>query len=350
MKSEGALVCQTATGHILMFTEPRSLYVSQQGCSLSLRQEQVLIKQHDVLLDEVQLPMLEQILIFGQSQVTTQLIRACLQRDIPIVYLSRMGHCYGRLIPISRGYRALCRYQQELTMVDRLQAAQAIVQAKLQNSRVILLRQQRRQFTASAADALQRLEQLINQITSIATLEQLMGLEGAGAACYFPALGSCLTDPAFVFTTRSRRPPTDPANAILSFGYQMLWNHLLSLIELRGLDPYWACLHEGSDRHAALASDLLEEFRAPIVDSLLLYLVNASIMNAAEDFDYPPGACYLNESGRKKYLRAFLQRMEEPVQVEGESYPRWHLLNRQIKAYKQFVYNPSQGYQPYRIR
>nr|WP_242037504.1 CRISPR-associated endonuclease Cas1 [Coleofasciculus sp. FACHB-SPT9] len=80
---------------------------------------------------------------------------------------------------------------------------------------------------------------------------------------------------------QSRRPPGNPVNAILSFGYQVLWNHLLSLIELQGLDPYHACLHQGTERHAALASDLIEEFRAAIVDSITLYLVNRGVMIAS---------------------------------------------------------------------
>ena len=84
-----------------------SLYVAQQGCTLSLKNEMVIIKQGQVVIDQVQLPLLEQILIFGQSQVTTQLIRACLKRQIPIAYLSRMGYCYGRIVAIETGYRQL---------------------------------------------------------------------------------------------------------------------------------------------------------------------------------------------------------------------------------------------------
>jgi CRISPR-associated protein Cas1 len=152
-----------------------------------------------------------------------------------------------------------------------------------------------------------------------------------------------------VFTARSRRPPGNPVNAMLSFGYQLLWNHLLSLIELQGLDPYHACLHQGSERHAALASDLIEEFRAAIVDSLVLYLVNRRIVTM-EDFEYRDGGCFLNGSGRKKYLRSFLQRMEEPVQMgEGEQ-PKWDVLMKQVKAFKRFVYDPSHRYTPYSIR
>lgn len=288
----------------------QTLYVSQQGCYVSLRQESLVIKQGQAVLEEVQLPLLEQVLIFGRSQMTTQAIRACLWREIPVVYLSRLGWCYGRVLPISRGYRQLGRYQQELAFGERIVAARAIVLAKLKNSRVMLQRQQRRRGTARIEAAIEQLEHLSTQVNRAVTLEVLMGLEGAGASSYFGAFGDCLVNPEFGFVMRSRRPPADPVNALLSFGYQMLWNHLLSLIELQGLDPHEACLHQGSERHAALASDLLEEFRAPIVDSLVLYLVNRSVVKP-EDFEYRNEGCFLNELGRKKYLRAFVGRMEE---------------------------------------
>jgi CRISPR-associated protein Cas1 len=314
-----------------------------------LRQEQIVIKRQQLILDSVQLPMLEQILIFGQSQVTTQVIRTCLHRDIPIAYLSRMGYCYGRVLPIARGYRQLVRYQQQVSVVDQLVTARAIVQAKIKNSRVLLLRQQRRGLD-SIGLAIQGLAHFAEQAASADAIPRLMGLEGAAAACYFAALGECLTASGFVFVARSRRPPGNPVNALLSFGYQVLWNHLLTLIELQGLDPYYGCLHQGSDRHAALASDLLEEFRAPIVDSLMLYLVNRGIVDGDRDFEYHAGGCYLNDTGRKKYLRAFLQRMEEQIQTDSGLQPRWDVLTQQVKAYKQFIYDPTRSYRPYLIR
>jgi CRISPR-associated protein Cas1 len=94
-----------------------TLYISEQGCYVSLKQEQILVKQQDKILAEVQLPLIEQILVFGKSQLTTEVIRACLHREIPIAYLSRMGYCYGRILPISRGYRQLARYQQQLSSI-----------------------------------------------------------------------------------------------------------------------------------------------------------------------------------------------------------------------------------------
>jgi CRISP-associated protein Cas1 len=337
----------------------RTLYVSQQGCYVALQQEMLLVKQKQDILAQVQLPHLEQVLIFGKSQMTTQAIRACLWRDIPIVYLSRMGYCYGRVIAIDRGYRQLSRYQQELSFGDRIGVARAIVAGKLSNSRILLQRYARHQDSACVILAVQSLDCLSEKARRAETLEQLMGYEGAGAGSYFSALGECLQGEGFEFIARSRRPPGNPVNAMLSFGYQVLWNHLLALIEVQGLDPYCACLHQGSDpagisfaaRHAALASDLIEEFRAPLVDSLVLWLVNSRVMKVSQDFEHRDGGCFLNNTGRKKYLKAFIQRMEELVQNRnGELQPRWDLLMQQVKEFKQFVYQPSVGYRPYLIR
>lgn len=326
----------------------RTLYVSQQGCYVALQQETLIVKKGETIYGQVQLPLLEQILIFGKSQVTTQVIRTCLWRDIPIAYLSRMGYCYGRVMPIERGYRQLSRYQQQLSSVERLITARAIVKAKLKNSRTLLRRQKKRQESELLERVLHSLDYLALQAAEAGSLEKLMGFEGAGAAQYFSAFGECLRNSEFVFAARTRHPPGNPVNAMLSFGYQILWNHLLALIEIQGLDPYQACLHQGTERHAALASDLVEEFRAPIVDSLVLWLVNSKIMDANQDFVYRDGGCYLNDAGRTKYLKFFLQRMEEEIPTDSEKkQPKWDLLNRQVKAYKQFVYQPTQCYQPY---
>lgn len=329
----------------------RTLYVSQQGCYVSLRQEFLVIKQGKEELQQVQLPLLEQILVFGKSQLTTQVIRACLQRNIPIAYLSRMGYCYGRILPVERGYRQLARYQQQLTDAERLMVAQRIVQAKLKNSRVFLMRQQRRKPSDTTTSAVQVLDYLVEKALQAETQARLFGIEGAGASAYFSALGACLSEPDFVFMARTKRPPGNPVNAMLSFGYQVLWNHLLTLIELQDLDPYWGCLHQSSERHAALVSDLVEEFRAAIVDSLVLWLINTKTVNAEQDFEYHNGGCYLNNSGRRKYLKAFVQRMEGQIQTgSGPDQPRWDLLTQQVKSFKRFVYSPAELYQPYLIR
>jgi CRISPR-associated protein Cas1 len=335
----------------------QTLYVSRQGCQVALAGETLTVQSGAETIASVRLPLLEMVLVFGQSQVTTQAIRACLQRDIPIVYLSRLGYCYGRVLPIARGYRQLSRYQQQLSFVERMITARAIVAAKVRNSRVLLQRQARRgsrsdDDEARLRSAIADLEVLAERAMRSEDLDRLRGLEGAAASCYFSAFGLCFDrGSGLQFAGRSRRPPGNPVNAMLSFGYQVLWNHLLSLIELQGLDPYSACLHEGSSGHAALASDLVEPFRSSIVDSLTLYLANRGLIQAADHFEWRDGGCFLNEAGRRVFLGAFVQRMEEGVgSDDGDSVPRWELLHSQVRAYKRFVYNPIDGFSPYRLR
>lgn len=328
-----------------------TLYISQQGCSVHLRREQFEVKLKDAIAQTVQIPLIEQVLVFGYSQITTQALRVCLNRHIPVLYLSRMGQCYGRLLPMEVRYRQLSRLQQEMPDPIRLSAARAIVRTKLNNSRVLLQRIGRSRPSSTLSTRIQQIADLLPAVESATSTQELHGFEGAGAAAYFAALGSGLTNNNFSFSGRSRRPPADPVNALLSFGYQLLWNHLYGLIEAQDLDPYEACLHEGSRKHAALASDLVEAFRAPIADSLMLYLVNRRIVNE-DDFSARNGGCYLNDQGRKKYLRCFIARMEQDLGggVEGLARPRWDLLMKDVKAYKQFVYDPTQGFQPYKIR
>ena len=328
----------------------RSLYVSMQGCYVGLSQELLVVKQGQTVLQEVQLPLLEQVLIFGKSQVTTQAIRECLRRDIPIAYLSRMGFCYGRVMAIGRGYRQLARYQQQLSLMERLLMARQMVRAKILNGRTLLMRQGRKGVDGLDV-VVQSLDYLADRALLVADVESLLGVEGSAAAAYFGAFSLCLTDSEFKFGGRVKRPPSNPVNALLSFGYMVLWNHFLSLVELQGLDPYFAFLHQDSERHPALASDAIEEFRAPIVDSLVLYLVNNGMMSAVDDFEFRDGGCFLNESGRRKFLRAFLGRMEERVKNDvGEDVPRWDLLMGQVRKIKGYVYDPSGGYKPYLIR
>lgn len=328
----------------------RSLYISQQGCKLSLKKELLILKKNNTIIQKIQLPFLEQIFLFGNSQVTTQAIQACLKRHIPIVYLSQSGQCYGRLQPMERRYPQLIYQQHLLRQNQRHLCAQYLVLAKLKNSRTLLMRQRRRLKTPNLDSAINALAEIAQKVPTTETTEQLLGLEGAGAAAYYKGFGQCISNDAYRFTKRTRRPPQDPINAGLSFGYQIIWNHILAIIETWGLDAYFACLHSGSRKHAALASDLIEQFRAPIVDSLVLYLINKRRLNIEEDFIYQDTACYLNASGRRVFLTTFIERMQDSLTTTQGKQPRWEILNRQVKEFIRYVCKPQQHYRPYVIQ
>lgn len=327
-----------------------TLYLLEQGSTASLRGEQIQVQKLDGQRQNIGLPHLQLILVFGAVHLSTGLIRACLREGITIAYLSRQGRCYGRLMPTMPVRRSLRRQQFHLSEDACLNAARSIVQAKLLNARVLLLRAQRRHASADLQQTINALDYFAERATRATDAQQLRGYEGAAAASYFPAFGQLLTTPGFVMVQRSRRPPLNPVNALLSFGYQLLWNHILARLELAGFDTYAGVFHVNNDRHPSLASDLIEEFRAPIIDSLVLWLINSRVIHPDDDFDYADGGCFLQEDGRRKYLRHFVQRMNETIQINGDTLPRWEIIGHQIELFSEFIFNPSKNYQGYRIR
>ncbi len=329
----------------------QALYLLEQGCLLAIAGELLTVKRRGEPRQTIPLPQLESVLLFGGVHITTPALRACCQARVPIAYLSRSGYCYGRSLPIDWSNATLGDRQRARSHEWQLDVARAIVRAKLLNSRVLLQRFQRKRPSDTLGLAIASLELFAQRVMVAADFDALRGLEGAGAACYYPAWGECLRSPDFVFLGRSRRPPKNPVNAMLSFGYQILWNHLLLTVELQHLDPFCGTLHTNHHGNAALVSDLLEEFRAPIVDSLVLWLVNSKVIKADADFEYRDGGCFLNESGRRKFLQAFVRRMEGQIQIEGwkDDAPRWALLMEQSRRYRQSVCDPDFAYRPYRI-
>ena len=159
------------------------------------------------------------------------------------------------------------------------------MRAKLQNARDRLQRLQRRQENDGVGDAIAALEHRIARAAEAKSLEALRGREGEGARRYFQAFGKLFESP-FAFEKRSKRPPTDPTNSLLSLGYTLLHQNLYSLLELAGLHPHFGNLYTPRNDRPGLVSDLVEEFRAPIVDSLVVYLVRSQVV-VADDFTAP---------------------------------------------------------------
>jgi CRISPR-associated endonuclease Cas1 len=181
--------------------------------------------------------------------------------------------------------------------------AEAIVAAKLHNSRALLLKLNRRRQTDAALIALEMLISCRDKLPLAESMDALRGYEGKAASAYFQALGSLFSGP-FAFEKRTKRPPTDPVNSMMSLGYTLLSQNVHSFVNLAGLHPHFGNLHVPRDNHPALVSDLMEEFRAQIVDSLVAYLVNSQILTP-DDFTLPDerNGVYLQPHALKKYLK-----------------------------------------------
>jgi CRISP-associated protein Cas1 len=178
---------------------------------------------------------------------------------------------------------------------------------------VLLMRLNRRRKTEVATSAVAGLAELIEIVAVAEALDAVLGYEGQGASLYFPAFASLLKG-EWAFERRTHRPPTDPVNSLLSLGYTLLHQNLHSMVEVAGLHTHFGNLHVLRENHPALVSDLIEEFRALVVDSLVAYLVNRRIF-VPEDFTPPDerGGVYLHPDGLKRFLTHWEKRLQTQI-------------------------------------
>ena len=304
-----------------------TLYLVQQGTTLRKEQGRFIIEvpnegkqkkkcQEKVVPIEIPIVEVQRVLVFGQVQLTTAAIAVCLEAQIPVVFLSQLGDYKGHLwsaeltdLPVEA-----MQFQRWQDSEFQLSMAKSLVWGKLMNSKQLLLRLNRKRQLPAVTEAIQKLDQFVSSAETTDNLESLRGYEGISAAVYFPVLGQLLTNPGFGLTGRSRRPPTDPVNSLLSFGYTLLFNNVMSLLLAEGLNPYLGNLHRSDRKEPHLAFDLMEEFRSPIVDSLVIMLVNKQILKPT-DFTWPnaEGGVYLQDVARRVFLKHFEERMSEEV-------------------------------------
>jgi CRISPR-associated protein Cas1 len=213
--------------------------------------------------------------------------------------------------------------------------AQAFVRSKLVNMRVMLLRANRKQDNPDIDRAAAGINKIITQTDALfpdsdtrprdpsqpqagTAYGSLLGLEGAGTAHYFGVFQRLLKDD-WGFTRRQRRPPRDPVNALLSFGYVLLMNQVASAVSIVGLDPYIGYLHSSQFGKPALALDVMEPFRPLVVDSVVLTLLNNGMLSR-RDFKEELGAWQLTDKGRRTFLTKFEERLNTEIHHPAFSY------------------------------
>ncbi|MGP1387812.1 MAG: CRISPR-associated endonuclease Cas1 [Thainema sp.] len=219
------------------------LCLVHQGSKLHKAHGRFAIARPEQAIVEVPIRDVEQVLVFGNIQLTTAAISTCLYQQIPVAFLSQTGQYKGQLWNAEhddlRAEMAQFRRFEDNTF--QAEMAKSLVTGKLWNSKQLLLKLNRRRNSEQVASAIAGLDQDLRKVERLEPLAEhldvLRGLEGASAARYFPALGQLITQPDFELTHRSRRPPTDPINSLLSFGYTLLFNNVLReprLIEVLG--------------------------------------------------------------------------------------------------------------------
>ena len=285
--------------------------------------------------ERIPLVKIDEVVVLGEVTLTASAVHLLLERDIEITYLSHFGQFKGRLSPpfSKNAVLRLAQYRAHQDMVKRCELARRFVIGKLTNQRTMLQRYQRRQSDAEMRQVIEQMSTLLHQLAALpldqarvahrltsgdnriagTPLETILGMEGAGSAAYFRCFGKLLSDPRqWPFPGRVKRPPTDPVNALLSFGYALLTNKVASAVQLVGFDHFVGYLHSSFYGRPSLALDLVEEFRPIIVDSVVLTMLNKRMLTL-NDFVVELGAYRLKDERRKVFFTHFEERLNEEV-------------------------------------
>ena len=329
-----------------------TLYVTDQGAYVRVQHKQFQVFFKEELKISVPVNRVTHIVLFGCSNLSHGAVSLCLLHKIPVLYLSSKGRYFGQLQTTGQAQVGYLIYQVQRSFDQEfiVRQAGAIVLAKLHNSRVLLMRLNRRRKTEVATKAISDLAELIKLAALAESVEVLMGYEGQGASVYFPAFASLLKG-EFEFEKRTRRPPTDPVNSLLSLGYTLLSQNLHSMVEVSGLHTHFGNLHVPRDNHAALVSDLIEEFRALVVDSLVAYLINSKIFTP-EDFTPPDerGGVYLHPDALKRFLKHWEERLLTEIAHPHAGYKVNHrrCFELQVWEYIRCLTGEQEVYRPMR--
>ncbi|MGP1441458.1 MAG: CRISPR-associated endonuclease Cas1 [Anaerovoracaceae bacterium] len=289
------------------------LYVNENGASIGIKSNRIVVLSKDKSFRSIPLETLDGITILGKSQLTTDCMETCLKKGIPVAFFSKGGRFFGRLISTGHVKAALQRKQGELYDKDfSLGLSKKIVAAKIRNQLVLLKRYAKNEAVDIQTEE-KSIKALFGKIVLANSISELMGYEGNVARMYFKGLSKCINQD-FAFKGRNRRPPRDPFNSMISLGYSILLNEIYSEIEQKGLNPYFGFLHRDAENHPTLASDLMEEWRAILVDATVMSLINGNEISLDEfEIDYENGGCYISKEGLNIFLRKFEKKLQTKI-------------------------------------
>lgn len=354
------------------------LVVTDLEVRVGLEKETLVLTKAGHTFQRVRLQALRQVVLLGPLEITAAAMRALLRRRIDVLLLTTEGEYLGRILAPGQGQGPLrlAQYRHCADPARALATAQGLIQGKIANQRKLLLRLQRDLQDDTIAQSLTQMRLLASQIASTENIPSLLGYEGRSAAHYFQAFPQLIRVPGFPMQGRSKRPPRDAPNALLSFGYAILTGIMESLVLQVGLDPWLGCLHQARSGLAALVLDLIEEFRPVVVDPVVLRLLNRGQMSPADFFhpdlqrqaeailwseeeaslptaaeleppeSDPRPAVYLARTGHQIFFRAFYQRLRERLEYppQQRQLPLREIMRQQVYHFARVVQGEDPQY------
>lgn len=333
-----------------------TLFVGTQGAYLRLENDQVRVELEGEKLLQVPLHHLGSITVFGLVTLSGPLLMRCADDGRTVVFLNEMGRFRARVVGKTSGNVYLRRDQYECHRepIIATEIARQMVAGKLQNARQVLLRgrrDSRESLREGITLAIEVHEKALADLATVPTIDEIRGHEGTAAQSYFSVFDDLITSQKtdFGFSGRSRRPPRDRINCLLSFLYSLGTTDCVAALEGVGLDPQFGFLHVARPGRPALALDLVEEFRAVILDRLALSLVNRKQLQADHFMPRDGGSVLLADEGRKILLTAYQTRKQQEVRhpLFKEKVPIGLLPHVQARLLARVIRGDAETYLPY---
>lgn len=298
-----------------------TLYITLPDVYLAVSGENIVIKQDNKILVRYPFHNLEDIVLFSYLGMSPKLIKKCMDYGIGICYLTPTGRFIARLRGESKGNILLRRKQYRIGDDEKesLDISKNIIRAKIYNEKWTVeryIRQYEHRIDAAHLKKSSKyLTGLLERIDQVDNVEELRGIEGVAQVTYFNCFDEMVLNQKedFKFESRTRRPPLNSINAMLSYIYAILSNDVASALESVGLDAYAGFMHTDRPGRISLALDLVEEFRAPIADRFVLSLINMNQIGK-NDFSYEDnGAVLIKEDSRKKIIKLWQDRKQKTI-------------------------------------
>ncbi len=336
-------------------SRPRTIYVTSVGAVVRRKGERLRVTSRKKTLADIPIAEVGQLVLMGNVTLTPAALGTLVDRGIDAVLLSQRGRYRGRIIGgVSSNVRLRLRqYDLHRDEAATLELAKRLVVGKALNQRALLMRHARRHGkTDSLTAAARALRAATARVELAETPDEVRGCEGAGAAAYFRVFGELLRTDALTFERRSRRPPMDPVNALLSMGYTLLFSVVEGAIRTVGLDPWLGALHAPLAGRPSLACDLVEEFRAPIVDALVVSAINHRAFTREDFEDAGPGEPVVMHRETVRWIvTLFERRMVRRTAYEprGVKLTWRQIIEQQVRRYARHVLG-DEPYETYRMR
>lgn len=311
------------------------LCMTTPGTKLHLKEGRAEVRREGIIQESIPVHQLERVMVFGSKvQLTGEVMQQLLYQGTPILFFSGKGRYLGILQRGSGNIEELLsQFMCWQKPGFRLEKSRQWVRVKIGNQRAVLAAYQHNHPAAGLASAMAELERYRGKAEQAASIPELLGVEGIAARCYFGVLGQCLRQPGLEFYHRSRRPPKDPVNAMLSFGYALLQGEVTHWLLQAGLHTGMGILHEPSRRRDALVLDIMELFRQPVVDQLVLSVINRNQFSLKDFVRNEEEGIRFTSEALGRYLQLFEEKLNRLIlPISNRTYR--DRIGQEIKALK----------------